>query len=264
MALTLEDAIRMLETEMHQISSGTNSTRNIDSYTSYGYDIYLGSLVVNKLRGIQHHTPEYVQAVNMLMDAAWWFVGRGILRPGVKRIDAQSTEEGNSTGFSLTHLGRDWLKRERPVEVPVTSPSRMKVLFLDFESLLGGAFTQRANEAVHCYDGRQYLACCAMAGAAAESIVIEIAIKKTKNQDEVMRVYTGRDGRRNVERLILSQSKQHIKDTFSHHMDLLKYWRDQAAHGAATPISEEQAYLALVGLVRFARFAEQHWTELTT
>ena len=233
------------------------------SYPYYGYDIYLSSLAANVLR-LESRTTEHSDAVGVLMDAAWWFVGRGILRPGVKRAGAQHTNIGASEGFSLTLLGKDWLNREAPLEVPVTSPSKMKSLFLEFNKNFSPAFTQRANEAVACYDVKQYLSSCVMSGAAAESILLGVAIAKTRDEKNVMNTYAGRDGRRGVERMILGQAKQHLKDNFSHYMELLKYWRDQAAHGAATPISEEEAYLALVALVRFARFVRQNWSELTS
>jgi hypothetical protein len=46
-------------------------------------------------------------------------------------------------------------------------------------------------------------------------------------------------------------------------MDLLSYWRDEAAHGTASEISETEAHTALGRLVRFAQFASDHWNELT-
>jgi len=44
---------------------------------------------------------------------------------------------------------------------------------------------------------------------------------------------------------------------------LIKYWRDAAAHGAPTNISDNEAYTALAALLRFALFANDNWEELT-
>lgn len=44
--------------------------------TSYGYDLYLTNMTVP---GVEQDA-----AGALLMDAAWWFVGKGVLRPGVR------------------------------------------------------------------------------------------------------------------------------------------------------------------------------------
>src|SRR5260370_27436419 len=47
-----------------------------------------------------------------------------------------------------------------------------------------------------------YLACCAMCGAAAESVLLAIAICKTEDEAKVLDAYGQRDGRRKVMRMI--------------------------------------------------------------
>jgi hypothetical protein len=46
-------------------------------------------------------------------------------------------------------------------------------------------------------------------------------------------------------------------------MNSLKYWRDDAAHGADTTISETEAFSSLLFLLRFAQFAYEGWENLT-
>ena len=45
---------------------------------------------------------------------------------------------------------------------------------------------------------------------------------------------------------------------------LIKYWRDEAAHGKASQIGDNEAYTSLALLLRFAQFVNDHWSELTS
>jgi len=47
-------------------------------------------------------------------------------------------------------------------------------------------------------------------------------------------------------------------------MNLLKYWRDESAHGIESKIQEEEAFTSLLLLLRFAQFADSRWQDLTT
>src|SRR3954468_8847698 len=44
--------------------------------------------------------------------------------------------------------------------------------------------------------------------------------------------------------------------------ELLKYWRDESAHGMASKINDEHAYTSLAMLLRFAQFSNDNWQEL--
>src|SRR5208283_1226627 len=57
---------------------------------------------------------------------------------------------------------------------------------------------QRATEAAKCHQFGNYLACCAMCGAAAESALLAIAIAKTSNEESVLREYRSGGGRQKV------------------------------------------------------------------
>ena len=102
-----------------------------------------------------------------------------------------------------------------------------------------------------------------MAGGAAESILLALAITKTGDEELVLKKYAGAEGRGRVENLIVGRAKEHIQRELRGFMVLLKYWRDQASHGIATNISDNEAYIALALLLRFAHFANDHWKELT-
>ena len=44
---------------------------------------------------------------------------------------------------------------------------------------------------------------------------------------------------------------------------LLKYWRDEAAHGKVSGISDNEAFTSLAYFLRFVQFADARWNELT-
>jgi hypothetical protein len=108
----------------------------------------------------------------------------------------------------------------------------------------GNAYHARSQEAVRCYQANAYLACCAMCGAAAESILLRIAIAQTGDESRVLKEYRSAGGRGRLERLIGGRLSQPMKESLAHYMDLLKYWRDDSAHGASVMFDEEVAFTA--------------------
>ena len=109
-----------------------------------------------------------------------------------------------------------------------------------------------------------YLACCAMCGAAAESVLLAIAIAKTKDEGKVLDAYRQRDGRRKVMQMIFDNpSVATLGSRFETGFNLLTYWRDEAAHGRFSTMSEMEAYDALGRLLRLATLAAENWTQLT-
>jgi len=60
----------------------------------------------------------------------------------------------------------------------------------------GNAFRERSQEAIRCYGANAYFACCAMCGAAAESIIIAVAVTKTGDETKVLRDYQSAGGPR--------------------------------------------------------------------
>ena len=102
-----------------------------------------------------------------------------------------------------------------------------------------------------------------MCGAAAESILLQVAIEKVGDDEKVIRAYRSANGRTKVENIIVGQVREPLASQFRNLTDLLKYWRDEAAHGSFSDISEFEAHEAMAPLLRLAHFADDHWTELT-
>ena len=95
----------------------------------------------------------------------------------------------------------------------------MSAIFLPFATKYGAGFEQRALEAIVCHRTSSYLATCVMAGAAAESILLAVAIAKIGNEADVLKEYASRNGRSRVTLKIVSglkdksgsRSRRHFK-----------------------------------------------------
>ena len=237
-------------------------------YSNYGYDVYLP----NVMRAYLHaqERMQDVQADRKMRElsphfyaAAWELCRRGILRPGVTVLGAQETGDGSAgNGYSVTPFGRTRLAESDRDDFVPTEPDRFAQMLKPFQARFGPGFYERAQEAVRCYGAHAYLACCAMCGAAAESILLAIAIVK-KDEAEVLRSYASVQGRSRVEAFVLGQARQELQREFRAFTILLKYWRDEAAHGKKSGIMDNEAYTSLALLLRFAQYAADHWDELT-
>ena len=262
----LDDALQFLIAYLRR-------PRRPNEGVSYGYDLYItnvcrafaveveGESLQNNLR-IDRRVPELS---GVFYEAAWELCRRGIIRPGVRRHGERVTEDGaGGNGYSLTSPGRNWLAdAENALFIPV-EPSRIAELIARFRERFGDGFFQRAEEAVRCHSATTHLACCVMCGAAAESILLHLAIRKSGDEAHVLQTYRSASGRRRIEDLVLSRVSERLARTFRNLTDLLKYWRDDASHGMASEISEFEAYEALAQLLRYAHFASDHYAELTT
>ncbi len=238
-------------------------------YSNYGYGIYLPEVLrryVLEVENLRNGEVDrrMVALSPVFYDAAWELCRRGILRPGLARHGGQATEGGGSgDGYAITELGRAWLANADELFLTVMEPGNLSRLITRFHERLGDGYVQRAQEAVRCYFAQAYLACCAMCGASAESIMLRIAIAKSGNEDEILRTYRSANGRSRIESLIVGQAPATLQNQFRNLMDLLKYWRDEAAHGGLSDISEFEANEAMARLLRLAHFANDHWAELT-
>lgn len=242
-------------------------------YSSYGYDVYVPNVLRSYVRqqNPQVHGSDFERLLYrdaerispVFYAAAWELCRRGILRPGVNRWGAQATDDGSGgNGYSITPFGSKWLgESERDDFVP-TEPERFGKLLEPFRSRFGPGFHERAQEAIRCYGAHAYLACCAMCGAAAESVLLATASSK-KSEVDVFKLYTSGSGRGRVEKLVIGQAPEQIRREFLGFTLLLKYWRDEAAHGRASSIKDNEAYTSLALLLRFAGFVHEHWKVLT-
>jgi hypothetical protein len=62
----------------------------------------------------------------------------------------------------------------------------------------------------------------------------------------------------------LANCPDYVGREFRLHADLIGLWRDQSAHAHAAALGETEAFTNLRGLIKFAQFAENRWTYLTT
>jgi hypothetical protein len=260
--MTHEDATKILIQALRSARSA--------QFGSFGYELYLPRLMRSYVQQITPNPGPFeidqkVPEISpMFYSAAWELCRRGILRPGIMSMDAQATADGASgNGYCVTPFGREWLAEGHLDDFVPTEPQRFGQLLKPYRERLGVGFYQRAQEAVRCYSAHAYLACCAMCGAATESALLALAIKK-EQEDEVLRLYGSRDGTRNVEKIVLKGTPERVANEFRGFEALLKYWRNEAAHGQASDISDNEAFTSLAYVLRFAQFITDNWQTLTT
>ena len=236
-------------------------------YSTYGYDLYLPNVIREFIR-TKFPTENANQRVNgvspAFMNAAWTLARLGVIRPGVREFKGQTTDEGaGGCGFSVTFYGRKWLQDGAEKDNVATHPGRVSEMLDKFTPKYGQAYKQRSQEAVGCYVAQKFLACCAMCGSAAESILVAIGIEKEKDETKVLADYLASGGRLKLENMVFGQQTKVVREKYKNFVGLLNTWRDSAAHGHAIGISEREAHTALVLLLQLAGFVESHWADLT-
>lgn len=199
------------------------------------------------------------------VEAAWELCRRGVLRPGPMGVRTSTEDISNSVfGYSLTLFGKKWITEADFDEFVPTEPERFGQVLSNFATLFGFGFQQRGQEAIRCYGAHAYLSCCAMCGAAAESILLATAIKKTGDEAAVLRTYRAAHGRVQIEKELLHNTVGHIRNSFPAYTNLINYWRDESAHGTASEITDNEAYTSLALLSRFALLIKENWPVLTS
>lgn len=240
------------------------------SWPTYGYDLYIptairwhlertGSLAEGEAIhvALRDWTPVFA-------DAAWEMARRGIIRPGVRGANMQATDDGSAGfGFSVTPFGQQWVREAGHETFVPTEPGRFAEILRPYGDRFGPGFYERSQEAIRCYGAHAYLACCAMCGAAAESILLAATVAKVGDEAAVLREYQTAQGRGRVQARLVGQASEVVKREFAAFMMLLKYWRDIAAHGTASNIAENEAFTSLALLLRFAMFVNDNWGTLT-
>lgn len=255
--LTLDDATKLLITLLRNPDHGR--------FPEYGYDFYLPNLMrtyfASSLK-ISNTGPKMDDALlkysPQFYAAAWDLCRRGIIRPGINSFRAQETSEGSAgNGYSITPFGKSWLKEKNGDDFVPTEPDRFAQMLEPFREKFGPSYHQRGQEAIRCYNAHAYLASCTMCGAAAESALLTAAIKKTNDENMVLKMYRSQSGRIKIEKLLIGEETKHLERKFSELHTLLKYWRDEAAHGGKSNIGENEAFTALALLLRFSMFLEE-------
>ena len=163
--------------------------------------------------------------------------------------------------WSITEFGFQWLPDAS--KRPYLDMSSLSEIFASFAGQFGPGFAQRAVEAVRTHRTGNYLSACAMVGAAAESILLAVAIAKSGDEAKTLRMYQNSGGRSHVTTYVVGQSTPSVARQFVAALHVLHYWRDDTSHGVYTTISEVDAQAALSQLIRLAQFASDHWANLT-
>jgi len=244
--------------------------RAASAYSSFGYEVYVPNVIALFLKEVEqppgHESawrdgPRARELAPVFSEAAWDLCRRGILRPGVQPLGGHG-DGGTGHGYTVTARGREWIANGAPTPVLI-DPSRLSQLFATLSKHLGPGFLQRATEAAQCHAFGCYLAACAMCGAAAESILLTVAIAKCSDEEGTLKTYRAPHGRRKITDQIVDGLAQSIASPFRNATGLLSYWRDEAAHGTTSEISEIEAHEAIARLIRFAQFTSDKWAELT-
>jgi hypothetical protein len=103
-----------------------------------------------------------------------------------------------------------------------------------------------------------------MAGAAAESILLAVAIAKMAGDEgRILAQYRTAQGRKRITDLITGGLRQGLAEQFVMASGIVNFWRDEAAHGTRTTITEGEAQASLAQLLRFAQLTADNWDTLT-
>lgn len=134
-------------------------------WATYGYELYLPNVMRDYVLA-QGSVPEH-QVEGQLRPlstffyaAAWDLCRRGIIRPGIKELGLQATDDGaGGNGYSLTPFGREWLAESDRDDYVPTEPERFGAMLKPYHAKFGPGFYERAQQAIRCYGAHAYLAC---------------------------------------------------------------------------------------------------------
>jgi hypothetical protein len=232
-------------------------------------DLYLPDLVWNFwLPRLDRSSGRYSNANELeqdrflpFYDAMWDLCRIGVLRPGEFAPRGMTQAHAFGDKFTITAFGRLWLQQAK--DRPYVDPGRLAQLLCTFSKRFGEGYEQRAAESVKTYRTNNWLAACVLAGAAAESILIALAVAKSGDEKKILTTYNSRSGRKLTTQFVLRDASEPVKVQLGNAFQILHYWRDDAAHGMATTISEIQAHASLMQLLGLAQFADKNWDLLT-
>lgn len=256
--LSVEDATKYIIQALRQPKT---------AFDDYGYDVDMYKIMASYAHqhlGADHnslHTCLW-ELSPLFFDAASILVQRGLFRVSKSRWCQNHMIQHAGNGYSLTQQGREWLFSNKDEVFIHSDPSSMGQFLATYRTLLGDGFCQRAQEAVKCINSGAHLACCVMAGAATESIFIKIAIAKFNDEKGVLDMYRSAGGTRRLKNSVSGNLPEQLKVSFNDLMGLLESWRNEAAHGVVSEISNLEAQLALYKLMRLAEFTKNNWETL--
>lgn len=180
---------------------------------NYWYDFHLRQTLEkraweNTLRIGEEKYKIVELASPLFYDALWELCSIWVLRPSIRVFNTQSTDEWSAwNGYAITAFWKTWLSEIDLKKFIPMDPSRFGEMLEPYGKKFGLWFQQRANQAILCYNCHAYLACCVMCGAAAESILLHLAIQKDGNEDNILKKYRAGNGRKTIEDFILHKLK---------------------------------------------------------
>jgi hypothetical protein len=133
---------------------------------------------------------------------------------------------------------------------------------MDTAAVSAMAFTN-GRWKIRCRSAEAWLACCAMVGAAAESVLLAVAIQKEGDEEQVLRTYRSTRGRQAVLNMIEGQAIAPTRNMLTTFAGIVSLWRDDAAHGWASPIGTANGDEALRQLLHMCQWVDREWENLT-
>ena len=263
---TLDEAIIFTLAQLRD-PDGSGAAANIRTRSpgsTYGYDIYAPTLARKWALDTLENPTQWDRAARdaspIFFEATWELCRRGILRPGVRAMSEQGVNDGG--GYCLTSQGKDWLDGATEEHFVALQPGALAAAFERYRGKFGAGYYQRSQEAIRCRSAEAWLGTVTMIGAAAESILLALAIARNGEEDSVMRAYMARDGRKGVLNMLANPLPPDLGRALTSGMSLLSYWRDTSNHGQVAPVSASEAEQALRELLSLSQFASDNWDEL--
>ncbi len=215
-------------------------------------------------RRVEGFRNEYKAAnSDVFANSLWSLAKRGFLRPGKARYSSGSGS-GSDYGYCycLTDLGKEWLESEDDLFIVISNHALANQLAMHNDRF-GKVYAMRSQEAIKCFQSMAYLGCCAMCGAAFESILIVTAIEKTKDEKEIIKMIRGRNGTRRVWKE-LAEEISWLSRQFESSYSLVKYWRDISSHGEDPyEVTSNEANISIRQLIQFSKLVDDNWETLT-
>jgi hypothetical protein len=246
-----------------------NHARSYHSPKDPGFQFSIRSVIQARLREIGQDPSEGTSVVQFdettntapFVMAAWELVRRGVLAPGMLAAQGQLRFPGDE--FRLTNLGESRISSSDDALPLPSEHARFAKHLLSHAGRFRSSFVPRATEALRCYSGGLYFSCCVMSGAAAESILLSLTVAKMGDESRALAEYRKTSGTTKLIQFLQRQQNSVVQQRLDTFVELLRFWRDEAAHATDQLIDEEEAFHSLLLLLRFARFADHKWTELT-
>jgi hypothetical protein len=205
-----DDTLTFLLEKLSRVAPPARGRGSARSRETHGSDVWILQVATEfwasrgqKLSELEYDDRDRLAAP--FYDAAWALCRQGVLRPGAAFPAGQTAalmgQELPSSpffgdGFSLTVYGREWLKRSVAERHALPADqNRLTTMLLQFRDPFGDGYGQRAAEAVKDWWSGNYLSACTMAGAAAESILLAVAIAKIGDEKKVLLEYQSSKGR---------------------------------------------------------------------